>query len=222
MLKVNILAQIDCPICGSSTPSGEFIHIQDMDYDRSFYKCRNTKCTATHGMTYTEFYAAVSTQYHINRPDVLCREVTEYDIKELLTIIQERDVMKERWTNFMKKHLFSPELAENITTHGKKLIDDVKTFMDNACTMLANQELHEADRIYIKNFERLIELDPPALMSDGVNYSNGYLERPENGWMQCISGFIGIGYDGNQAESFDGKWFPAKAGLGHIPTNGYG
>jgi hypothetical protein len=183
MLKVNILAQSDCPICGSSTPSGEFIHIQDMDYDRSFYKCRNTKCTAAHGMTYTEFYAAVSTQYHINRPDVLCREVTEYDIKKLLTIIQERDVMKERWTNFMKKHLFSPELAENITTHGKKLIDDVKTFMDNACTMLANQELHEADRIYIKNFERLIELDPPTLMSDGANYSNGYLERPENGWM---------------------------------------
>lgn len=223
MFRFSILSQIECPICGNSAPSGEFLRIQDGDYDCSFYRCSNAECIAYTAMTYNKFYIAVSMQHKIDRPYVLRREVTEYDITELLSVIHERDIKKERWTNSMKTHVFNPQLAESITETGRRIIRDTHEFIENACTMLANQELHEADRIYIKNYEHLIELDPPALMADGANYSNGYLERPENGWIQCISGFfIGIGYNGNQAESFDGKWFPAKAGLGHIPTNGYG
>lgn len=75
---------------------------------------------------------------------------------------------------------------------------------------------------YIKSYEQLIRIDPPALITDEYNNSDGYLERPANGWIQSNNGFIGIGYRGNQEESFKSKWIPAKAGLGHIPTNGYG
>lgn len=223
MFRFNVLSQIECPICGNPAPSGEFIRIQDGDYERSFYRCLNEDCSANKAMTYNEFYSVVAGKYHIDRPDMRCREALEYDIRELLTIIQERDLKKEKWGNFMKTHLFSPELADSITETGKRLIRETQDFIEKSCTMLANQELFQTKRVYIESFNQLIELDPPALMADGPNDSNGYLERPTGGWRSYgDNGFTGIGYMGNQSEEFTGKWFPAKAGLGHIPTNGYG
>ena len=63
----------------------------------------------------------------------------------------------------------------------------------------------------------LEDIDPPA-----VSCMGDYLERPDSGWVLFDDYFVGIGYQGNTMACYKEKWQPAKGGLGHIPTNGYG
>ena len=69
----------------------------------------------------------------------------------------------------------------------------------------------------IKNFEKLIEIDPEAVFSK----HGDHLHRPENGWIKTSSGFIGIGYHGNEGGYWSEDWEEGTKS-GFIPTNGYG
>ncbi len=71
--------------------------------------------------------------------------------------------------------------------------------------------------IIYNDFDELIEDDPEAVIS-----KDGYLERPDDGWIKCSYGFIGIGYRGNEGGEFKDVWSKSKKGLGHIPDTGYG
>lgn len=68
-----------------------------------------------------------------------------------------------------------------------------------------------------KNFDELLKDNPLAVMGP-----EGYLEKPESGWVEIENGFIGIGYNGNEGGYWSELWSPSVSGKGHIPTNGYG
>ncbi len=71
-----------------------------------------------------------------------------------------------------------------------------------------------------KNIEELTSDNPGAVK----NKDGGYFERPDDGWYSVSNeeGFMGIGYHGNEYGFWKENWETSEAGLGHIPTNGYG
>lgn len=68
------------------------------------------------------------------------------------------------------------------------------------------------------SFEELIKSNPPAL----INYNGDNLERPKDGWIKTSTGFIGIGYHGNEGGDWHEEWKDNEAGKGFIPPGGYG
>ena len=78
------------------------------------------------------------------------------------------------------------------------------------------------EKIIIKDFKHLLELNPPAVFTNILSVSNDYIERPIDGWIEVPNGFIGIAYYGNEQGFFEDKWTPLHECIGHLPPKGYG
>lgn len=204
------LSKVECPLCGKN---GEFVKLNTSDHHKNFYMCRNEDCLASNGLDYFLFYKYLASE---NGLDLIeSSDVTEFVIREAINTIHTRNKIKDRWLSQISlesKH-------ESISPEAANILHETRKVLDNSAKTLANQEMSNTKREYYRNFFHLITINPEAVLSE----TGEYLERPNDGWIESNpNSFIGIGYHGNEMGSFSDNWYSAKAGLGHIPSGGYG